>query len=552
MAPTTRNPRTPGVYITELDAFPPSIVGVQTAVPAFIGYTQRAEISGEPAYGKAIKLGSLVDFEAVFGGGYKPLYHLAEATTADVDADKFDFSVTGYANAPPYDAANPPASPSAKFYALTQVDATKFALYDSMRLFFANGGGNCYVVSVGSYLLPGTTAPRPIAAADLLGGLEVVGQEVGPTLLVIPDATLLTQNADYQSVVTQMMKQAAELQDRVAIIDVWGTETIGDGTHTLDTVIANFRAGLVALSTQERSYGAAYFPFLETTVWSADEVDYTNIDVASQSALMLVLDYQNAALSWDFSAGEPTARYEAVAADIMKIPATMDETTAAGREAINALRQDLGAALPLLGDIGRAIISKNEVSPPSGAMAGIYTANDQDKGVWNAPANVSLRAVDGLTLRVDDAMQADLNVPVDGMAVAVIREFRSRGQVVWGARTLDGNSPDYRYIQVRRTLIYIEQSVKAGLETFVFAANDGKTWVAAKAMVSGFLQQLWNQGGLMGATAAEAFTVECGLGSTMTGQDILDGYMIVNVTLQMIRPAEFIELTFKQKLEGVA
>ena len=70
-------------------------------------------------------------------------------------------------------------------------------------------------------------------------------------------------------------------------------------------------------------------------------------------------------------------------------------------------------------------------------------------------------------------------------------------------------------------------------------------------MVSNFLQGLWSQGGLLGSTAAEAFSVECGLGSTMTGQDILDGYMIVQVTVQMIRPAEFIELTFKQKMEGV-
>jgi Bacteriophage tail sheath protein len=71
-------------------------------------------------------------------------------------------------------------------------------------------------------------------------------------------------------------------------------------------------------------------------------------------------------------------------------------------------------------------------------------------------------------------------------------------------------------------------------------------------MVSSFLQGLWSQGGLMGAKASDAFTVQCGLGSTMTGQDILNGYMIVQVTLQMIRPAEFIELTFKQKMEGVS
>ena len=85
---------------------------------------------------------------------------------------------------------------------------------------------------------------------------------------------------------------------------------------------------------------------------------------------------------------------------------------------------------------------------------------------------------------------------------------------MWGARTLDGNSNDFRYIQVRRTLIYIEQSVKLALDQFVFAANDGNTWVTVKSMISNFLQGLWSQGGLMGATASEAYSVEVGLGST--------------------------------------
>jgi len=109
--------------------------------------------------------------------------------------------------------------------------------------------------------------------------------------------------------------------------------------------------------------------------------------------------------------------------------------------------------------------------------------------------------------------------------------------------------PD-RGIQVRRTLIYIEQSIKTALSQFEFAANDGDTWAAVVATVSSFLQGVWSEGGLLGATLSDGFSVQCGLGSTMTAQDILDGSMIVQVTLQMIHPAEFIELMFKQKMEG--
>jgi hypothetical protein len=170
--------------------------------------------------------------------------------------------------------------------------------------------------------------------------------------------------------------------------------------------------------------------------------------------------------------------------------------------------------------------------------------------VWNSPANLGLVSVTAPVIRLTDADQGPLNVPVNGYAINVLREFTGRGTMVWGARTLDGNSNDYRYIQVRRTLIYIEQSIKNALQPFVFAANDAITWSTVTGMVSNFLTGLWSQGGLMGAKASEAFTVQCGLGSTMTGQDVLDGYMVVAVTVQMVHPAEFIELTFKQAMSA--
>jgi phage tail sheath protein FI len=190
--------------------------------------------------------------------------------------------------------------------------------------------------------------------------------------------------------------------------------------------------------------------------------------------------------------------------------------------------------------------------PPSPAMAGVYTANDASRGVWNAPANVGLSSVIEPSLKVSDSIQNDLNVPIDGLAVNAIRDFVGRGTLVWGARTLDGNSNDWRYIQVRRCLIYIEQSVKQALNQFVFAPNVAQTWVTVTSMIGSFLRNLWSAGGLMGSTPAEAFTVQCGIGSTMTADDILNGYMNVQITLQMVHPAEFIVLTFKQQMQGGA
>jgi phage tail sheath protein FI len=228
----------------------------------------------------------------------------------------------------------------------------------------------------------------------------------------------------------------------------------------------------------------------------------------------------------------------------MPTPAVVDET-------VDSLNQNLVASLPLLGDIERILTALNDTLPPSPAMAGIYTYIDATRGVWNAPANISLTSVVRPSFKVDDGQQADLNMPTNGMAINAIREFTGRGTLVWGARTLDGNSNDYRYIQVRRTLIYMEQSIKNALNAFVFAANDGNTWVTITALVSNFLSDLWSRGGLMGAKATDAFDVQCSLGSTMTPTDILQGYMIVQVRVQLLRPAEFIELTFKQKMQGI-
>lgn len=521
-----RQRRTPGVYVTELEAFPPSVVGVQTAVPAFIGYTEKAEVSGKPVYNKPIRVSSLVDYEEFFGAGFKPVFQIDEVTPET--PDDYDFKV--------FDSAGG----DFKFYKLTQ-SGNQYNLYNSMRFFYANAGtygGNAYVVSVGSY------EDGPVDKDKLLEGLSAIKEQVGPTMLVIPDATLLPDDGDettpwksaaFQEVVRAMLLQCADLQDRVAILDVYGSQY---ATKTdLDNVIDQFR---VDVGDKALSYGMGYFPFLDTSVVPLSDINYTNVDLETNDELKTVLTMQNDNL---YVKGSP--RHTAIQADIDAI--APDNTP----EQVVTLNQNLTAALPLLVDIERIIVAKIDTLPPSGAMAGVFCYTDGSRGVWNAPANVTLSSVDKPTFKLNDAQQGDLNVPVDGKAVDALREFTGRGTVVWGARTLDGNSNDYRYIQVRRTLIYIEQSIKKALNQFVFAANDGNTWVTVTSMVSNFLQGVWSQGGLMGATADEAYTVECGLGSTMTAMDILEGYMIVQVTLQMIRPAEFIELTFKQKMEGI-
>jgi uncharacterized protein len=555
--------RTPGVYVTELAAFPPSIVGVQTAVPAFIGYTATAAISGKPVFMKPIKIGSMADFESIFGGPFKPLYEIEAVTSSPIQADDYDFKTFDVDASPPawlyYKLTDSTTLVPDAFlrHAAAEEPASlaRFNLYNSMRLFYANGGGDtCYVVSVGSY--KDAAAAGGVDAELLSQGLDVIKDQPGPTMLVVPDAVLLKPDGSppqapqaYWDLMNQMIDQAGKKQDRVAILDVYGSNEVTD-QRSLDDVVSAFQSNV---NSEYLSYGMAYFPFLETSVVPASEINYQNIAPGpSFTLLQTILGWQNTQLYGTTS--PPSARYDAVQTYIgdMQPAQRFDTPDEQAKEAaaVKILNQNLVAALPVLDDIERVLLVKNQVLPPSGAMAGVYTAVDTTRGVWNAPANVALRSVIQPTYKLTGEQQGDLNLPVDGKAIDAIRELAGRGTVVWGARTLDGNSNDYRYIQVRRTLIYVEQSIKLALDQFVFAPNDGNTWSTVVAMVSSFLQGFWSQGGLMGATASEAFSVQCGLGSTMTAQDILDGYMRVQVVLQMIRPAEFIELTFTQKMEA--
>jgi hypothetical protein len=580
MAISSVTRRTPGVYVTELSAFPPSVVGVETAVPAFIGYTQKAAIRGKPVFLKPIRISSMADFEEIFGGAFKPLYDLKDVTPAPASAagssapsapDAYDFKVLSHATSPP----------SLKFYSLTdstevvsppaaafdfaferefsEHDAeddhstatqpftdARFNLFNSMRLFYANGGGNCYVVSVGAY-----HENQKIDPDQLKAGLKAVRDQIGPTMLVMPDLALLPPDKPetpwvapqaYGDVMQEMLKQCSDRQDRVAILDVYGGSDVIDDA-SMREAIDRFRT---LVGEKYLNYGMAYFPALYTSVVTPNEIDYQNISTDSFEEFRNVLISE----AENLYPADP-ARKNAVIANVKAMQPASATPPASPHEVLK-LNQNLVATLPLLGDIETVMLGKNNVLPPSGAMAGVFTYTDSSRGVWNAPANISLTSVIQPTYKLTGDQQADLNVPVDGKAVDALREFTGRGTVVWGARTLDGNSNDYRYIQVRRTLIYIEQSIKNALNPFVFAANDGNTWSSVVAMCSAFLQRLWSQGGLMGATAQEAFSVQCGLGSTMTAQDILEGYMRVQVVLQMIRPAEFIELTFTQKMEGIA
>lgn len=195
--------------------------------------------------------------------------------------------------------------------------------------------------------------------------------------------------------------------------------------------------------------------------------------------------------------------------------------------------------------------SDNKPIPPAGAVVGLWTQNDESRGVWVAPAGVDLQftGISGVEYYITDSDEGFYNAPLDGLAINAIRDLIGYGIRIWGSRTMAGNDAMVRYVPTNRELIYLEQSLQELLLPFVFLPNDPQTWAAAVRICTSFLTGLWQEGGLVGETANSAFAVQCGLGSTMTAQDILNGYMVVTVQVALIYPAEFYTLVFKQQLQ---
>lgn len=196
----------------------------------------------------------------------------------------------------------------------------------------------------------------------------------------------------------------------------------------------------------------------------------------------------------------------------------------------------------------KKILSTNYINmPPSPFMAGIYSRMDNASGVWTPPANISPAGVIEPVVHLTSKEQENLNVDAyAGKSINAIRSFTGKGTLVWGARTNDGNSLDWRYINVRRLFISMETDISMALEAYVFKPNVHNTWIEIKTMIESYLFGLYNDGAFAGTTPETSYQVLVGQGVTMTDEDILNGYIRVSIQVAPVRPAEFIVLTFTQ------
>jgi uncharacterized protein len=549
--------RTPGVYVEEISTLPPSVADVSTAIPAFIGYT---------AAGKQVaRVNTLLEYEGIFGKA-KPSKFIVNtqvnATTGLTEVAAVQRNVL-------------PGEP-------------QFLMHYSLSHYFKNGGGSCYIVSIGDY----NATP---AKNDFEAGLAALEKEDEPTLILLIDAGNLSP-VEYYDLGQQALAQAAKLGDRFVILNV------------LDGNIAEFRN---RIGTSNLRYGAAYYPYLQTSLsyqyqedlvklqpggataaggvtatWKSTfddngiAVSYTGSDsdapkvkiVAGAANTALVFDVTGNVLTISNVAGRTGAdvvtawttwkgtnqpqgfdvsqngagtgnvshtNNTSVALTKLSAPATAD-TLAAIRTTNTALYNQV-----------KTLMTQQWVElPPAAAVAGVYAAVDRARGVWKAPANVSLASVIGPVTKITNDEQEGLNIdPTAGKSINAIRAFTGKGTLIWGARTLAGNDNEWRYISVRRLFNMIEESTQKATAFAVFEPNDAASWLKVKAMIEGYLYGLWEQGALAGPTPAAAYFVNVGLGKTMTTQDVLEGRLIVEIGVAAVRPAEFIILRFTHKLQ---
>ncbi|WP_299222251.1 phage tail sheath C-terminal domain-containing protein [uncultured Aquimarina sp.] len=604
--------KTPGVYIEEINTLPASVAPVATAVPAFVGYTEKAIVDNEtidPSTSRIpVRITSMLDFIDHFGGPFQEYYDVAVSDPGTGESDAaINVSSIGTSQTP-------------------------YHLYYQIRMFYANGGGTCYVVSVGTYSDIDETDATTIQAdidsisidhSALQAGLNACEEIDEITILTIPEA-MEVSDGNRKTLYDAMLIQCDKLQDRFAVFDVEAdiTSTVFDDGN-------DFRNDNIG--PDYLKYGAAYYPSLETqiefsfsdrsvlisdtttgangAIWNDQGLGAihtgqtsTEVDIPFVASATIIIETVNISDGDTFLIGPETLTVVAAPGNPNEFSAgaTNNDSAENLRVAINALGSTgvtatidnniltlsaiadgaAGNGIPLQytavgANIG-AVVSGSELSGgvdryidtnlynriikelkkhkvtlyPCGAIAGIYASVDRDRGVWKAPANVSVNLVNEPSIAITTEEQANLNVDATtGKSINAIRLFSGKGTIIWGARTLAGNDNEWRYVPVRRFYNFMEESIKKATEFVIFEPNSKPTWVRTKAMIENFLTGLWREGALAGAKPEHAFFVKIGLGETMTAIDILEGRMNIEIGVAAVRPAEFIILKFSHKLQ---
>lgn len=466
----------PGLYFQEVAGTPP-VEGVSTATAGFVGITSKGRV------GEAVLVTNWSQFVNEFGGFINDSY-----------------------------------------------------LAYAVRGFFENGGSRAYIVRAVHYDVDGDTGTytktSDVATTQLLAGTEPVlnvnaksdgvwGNDIKVEVLKGEAVDKFTLNVYYKDALVESYKEVdletIEIETKTSsyIEVIVKGDTVPD--ETPKTALVGGEDGIEGMVDEDYKYSLKAFDAVRVNLLAIPGV--TSIGV--QKGL---LDYA-------------TARGDAFA--VLEVPMGLGVQGARDYVVKEAnLSSEFGAIYyPFIKVSDPIGLGKNptKLIPPSGHIIGAIARTDNSAGVWRAPAGTDVKLLGAIGLEYDmsDAEQDILN-PEN---INAIRAFDGEGICIWGTRTLSGG--EYKYIPVRRLVIFIEQSLKANMLWTVFKPNDEKLWGMIKSAVEGFLNTIWAQGGLKGASASDAFFVKCD--DELNTPDVIDqGITYVDIGIAPQKPAEFI------------
>lgn len=438
----------PGVYVEEKPRTN-LVQSTVTCLPLFIGYTEKAtDQNGRLlAPGERCAITSFAEYEQCFGQGAPEILRVMLDVHGRI---------------------------------VTKESYSPFYLHACMRQYFANDGGVCEILSLGSF-------PETPDAKTLASTIAQLPANPPFTMVAIPDAASLEELPQLQQ---QLLQYCEQQHHCVAVLDVPYCNDI-----SLNTTVAYFRHHI---SLQGLRHGAAFLPWLVVAIPSIQQ--FVHLEIKYPPGV---------ANAW--------SQYH---------KATKLQSTLLRKRMLESPE-----------------MAVSRMIPPSATVIGLFHANDLQRGVWKLPSHTQIKEVQSLAAEINDERQESLNIDRNaGKSINVIRRFPGKGTVLWGGRTLAGNDAEWRYISVGRTHGFIKASLHRYLAAQHFAANNATTWAAIHQSFNQFLLTLWRAGGLAGNKQEEAFYVNCGLNETMDSEDIDAGRLTIQIGLAFTRPAEFTSL----------
>jgi hypothetical protein len=524
------------VYIEEISSGIRTITGVATSITAFVGQTRRGP-TDEP-----ITINSFGDFERIFGGLWvKSMLGYAVR----------DFYLNGGSQAiivrlNHAELANPEATPPV---AATKTTVNLNANGFSLRSAYPGSWGN----DLRARIDHATRNTLVGEVADSLFNLTIHDDHTGVTeqFRNLSITVGHPRQADKVLENESRMVRAASLpttrpsphDDPTGNAEVWADNTpptnskVADGakvTEELDLQSSDFigegkenrKEGLYALEKADLFNILCLPPYLPTG----------NVDDGLVTAAAIYCEKRRAMLLVD-----PCAEWT-----------TKDHAKAGIAVGVGTASKNAALVFPRLRQTNPLRDNQLEDFAPSGAVAGVFARTDAQRGVWKAPAGFDavLVGVPQLSVALTDAENGELNP----LGINCLRSMPPGRRVVWGARTLEGDdrlASEWKYIPVRRTALFIEESLFRGLKWVVFEPNDEPLWASIRLNAGAFMQNLFRQGAFQGSSPREAYFVKCDK-ETTTQNDINLGIVNIVVGFAPLKPAEFVVIKLQQMTGQIA